>query len=205
MSHREEAPGEDPGHAGETMSLGWPGNASGPPGRAGESVWVPDFLFGAGGEAGRWKEAESVQASCQQTGRRPTELEEEEEEGGWRGKALRYCRNRLRSYRREERGSRGGGEEENQRERLIWSWLPCFTVQHNSHRRQRSAVPVGLNLVLYDGERGREVRRCRRDSEQIMDWKELVVFSGGGGGVSRALCPLSAVRRSWRSSLADMR
>ncbi|KAI3376749.1 hypothetical protein L3Q82_000352 [Scortum barcoo] len=31
--------GEDPGHAGETMSLGWPGNASGPPGRAGGSVW----------------------------------------------------------------------------------------------------------------------------------------------------------------------
>ncbi|KAI3355289.1 hypothetical protein L3Q82_018144 [Scortum barcoo] len=28
MSHREEASGEDPGHAGETMSLGWPGNAS---------------------------------------------------------------------------------------------------------------------------------------------------------------------------------
>ncbi|KAI3366216.1 hypothetical protein L3Q82_010047, partial [Scortum barcoo] len=24
-------PGEDPGHAGETMSLGWPGNASGVP------------------------------------------------------------------------------------------------------------------------------------------------------------------------------
>ncbi|KAI3352977.1 hypothetical protein L3Q82_019551, partial [Scortum barcoo] len=24
----EEAPGEDPGHAGETMSLSWPGNAS---------------------------------------------------------------------------------------------------------------------------------------------------------------------------------
>ena len=24
-------PGEDPGHAGETMSLGWPGNASGSP------------------------------------------------------------------------------------------------------------------------------------------------------------------------------
>ncbi|KAI3363270.1 hypothetical protein L3Q82_011557, partial [Scortum barcoo] len=32
-------PREDPGHAGETMSLGWPGNASGPPGRAGGSVW----------------------------------------------------------------------------------------------------------------------------------------------------------------------
>ncbi|KAI3359105.1 hypothetical protein L3Q82_002648 [Scortum barcoo] len=31
MSHREEALGEDPGHAGETMSLGWPGNASGSP------------------------------------------------------------------------------------------------------------------------------------------------------------------------------
>ncbi|KAI3372131.1 hypothetical protein L3Q82_006978 [Scortum barcoo] len=31
MSHREEASGEDPGHAGETMSLGWPGNASGSP------------------------------------------------------------------------------------------------------------------------------------------------------------------------------
>ncbi|KAI3355481.1 hypothetical protein L3Q82_018317 [Scortum barcoo] len=31
MSHREEASGEDPGHAGETMSLGWPGNASGVP------------------------------------------------------------------------------------------------------------------------------------------------------------------------------
>ncbi|KAI3361870.1 hypothetical protein L3Q82_002194 [Scortum barcoo] len=31
--------GEDPGHAGETMSLGWPGNASGSPGRAGGSVW----------------------------------------------------------------------------------------------------------------------------------------------------------------------
>ncbi|KAI3365412.1 hypothetical protein L3Q82_010501 [Scortum barcoo] len=28
---REEASGEDPGHAGETMSLGWPGNASGSP------------------------------------------------------------------------------------------------------------------------------------------------------------------------------
>ncbi|KAI3377037.1 hypothetical protein L3Q82_000256 [Scortum barcoo] len=41
MSHREETSGEDPGHAGETMSLGWPGNASrGPPGRAGGSVWV---------------------------------------------------------------------------------------------------------------------------------------------------------------------
>ncbi|KAI3367022.1 hypothetical protein L3Q82_009655 [Scortum barcoo] len=43
MSHREEAPGggpgQDPGHAGETMSLSWPGNASGPPGRAGGSVW----------------------------------------------------------------------------------------------------------------------------------------------------------------------
>ncbi|KAI3376003.1 hypothetical protein L3Q82_016532 [Scortum barcoo] len=39
MSHREEASGEDPGHAGETMSLGWPGNASGSPGRAGGSVW----------------------------------------------------------------------------------------------------------------------------------------------------------------------
>ncbi|KAI3356767.1 hypothetical protein L3Q82_003448 [Scortum barcoo] len=39
MSHPEEASGEDPGHAGETMSLGWPGNASGPPGRAGGSVW----------------------------------------------------------------------------------------------------------------------------------------------------------------------
>ncbi|KAI3364314.1 hypothetical protein L3Q82_011115 [Scortum barcoo] len=36
---REEAPGEDPGHAGETMSLSWPGNASGPPRRAGGSVW----------------------------------------------------------------------------------------------------------------------------------------------------------------------
>ncbi|KAI3361768.1 hypothetical protein L3Q82_002111 [Scortum barcoo] len=36
----KEALGEDPGHAGETMSLGWPGNASGcPPGRAGGSVW----------------------------------------------------------------------------------------------------------------------------------------------------------------------
>ncbi|KAI3356858.1 hypothetical protein L3Q82_003341 [Scortum barcoo] len=31
MSHREEALGEDPGHAGETMSLSWPGNARGPP------------------------------------------------------------------------------------------------------------------------------------------------------------------------------
>ncbi|KAI3361713.1 hypothetical protein L3Q82_001949 [Scortum barcoo] len=31
VSHREEALGEDPGHAGETMSLGWPGNASGIP------------------------------------------------------------------------------------------------------------------------------------------------------------------------------
>ncbi|KAI3352514.1 hypothetical protein L3Q82_005199 [Scortum barcoo] len=31
MSHREEALGEDPGHAGETMSLSWPGNASGSP------------------------------------------------------------------------------------------------------------------------------------------------------------------------------
>ncbi|KAI3362708.1 hypothetical protein L3Q82_001775 [Scortum barcoo] len=31
VSHREEAPWEDPGHAGETMSLGWPGNASGSP------------------------------------------------------------------------------------------------------------------------------------------------------------------------------
>ncbi|KAI3376986.1 hypothetical protein L3Q82_000033 [Scortum barcoo] len=32
MSHREEeASGEDPGHAGETMSLSWPGNASGSP------------------------------------------------------------------------------------------------------------------------------------------------------------------------------
>ncbi|KAI3374168.1 hypothetical protein L3Q82_006028 [Scortum barcoo] len=40
MSHREEASGEDPGHAGDTMSLGWPGNASGSPGRAGGSVWV---------------------------------------------------------------------------------------------------------------------------------------------------------------------
>ncbi|KAI3355807.1 hypothetical protein L3Q82_004372 [Scortum barcoo] len=40
MSHREEeALGEDPGHAGETMPLGWPGNASGSPGRAGGSVW----------------------------------------------------------------------------------------------------------------------------------------------------------------------
>ncbi|KAI3375313.1 hypothetical protein L3Q82_021807 [Scortum barcoo] len=40
MSHRKEAPGEDPGHAGETMSLGWPGNASGIlPGIAGGSVW----------------------------------------------------------------------------------------------------------------------------------------------------------------------
>ena len=27
-------PGEDPGHAGETMSLGWPGNASGSPGKS---------------------------------------------------------------------------------------------------------------------------------------------------------------------------
>ncbi|KAI3368720.1 hypothetical protein L3Q82_025415 [Scortum barcoo] len=33
-------PREDPGHAGETMSLSWPGNASGSPGRAGGSVWV---------------------------------------------------------------------------------------------------------------------------------------------------------------------
>ncbi|KAI3368114.1 hypothetical protein L3Q82_007841 [Scortum barcoo] len=31
MSHREKAPWEDPGHAGETMSLGWPGNAFGIP------------------------------------------------------------------------------------------------------------------------------------------------------------------------------
>ncbi|KAI3360654.1 hypothetical protein L3Q82_002519 [Scortum barcoo] len=31
MSHPEGGPGEDPGHAGETMSLGWPGNASGSP------------------------------------------------------------------------------------------------------------------------------------------------------------------------------
>ncbi|KAI3353416.1 hypothetical protein L3Q82_019282, partial [Scortum barcoo] len=31
MSHREETSGEDPGHAGETMPLGWPGNASGSP------------------------------------------------------------------------------------------------------------------------------------------------------------------------------
>lgn len=28
---------------------------------------------------------------------------------GWRGKALRYCRNRLRSYRREERERKGRG------------------------------------------------------------------------------------------------
>ncbi|KAI3352311.1 hypothetical protein L3Q82_005176 [Scortum barcoo] len=40
MSHREESLGEDPGHAGETMSLGWPGNAYwDPPGSAGGSVW----------------------------------------------------------------------------------------------------------------------------------------------------------------------
>ncbi|KAI3369270.1 hypothetical protein L3Q82_007522 [Scortum barcoo] len=40
MSHREEALGEDPGHAGETMSLGlaWERLGS-PPGRAGGSVW----------------------------------------------------------------------------------------------------------------------------------------------------------------------
>ncbi|KAI3370819.1 hypothetical protein L3Q82_007345 [Scortum barcoo] len=31
MSHREEASGKTQGHAGETMSLGWPGNASGSP------------------------------------------------------------------------------------------------------------------------------------------------------------------------------
>ncbi|KAI3372226.1 hypothetical protein L3Q82_022667 [Scortum barcoo] len=31
VSHREKAPVEDPGHAGETMSLGWPGNAFGDP------------------------------------------------------------------------------------------------------------------------------------------------------------------------------
>ncbi|KAI3375645.1 hypothetical protein L3Q82_003952 [Scortum barcoo] len=31
VSHREGGLGEDPGHAGETMSLGWPGNASGSP------------------------------------------------------------------------------------------------------------------------------------------------------------------------------
>ncbi|KAI3368100.1 hypothetical protein L3Q82_007803 [Scortum barcoo] len=31
MSHQGGSLGEDPGHAGETMSLGWPGNASGSP------------------------------------------------------------------------------------------------------------------------------------------------------------------------------
>ncbi|KAI3351505.1 hypothetical protein L3Q82_020348 [Scortum barcoo] len=31
MSHQGGGPGEDPGHAGETMSLSWPGNASGSP------------------------------------------------------------------------------------------------------------------------------------------------------------------------------
>ncbi|KAI3363857.1 hypothetical protein L3Q82_001459 [Scortum barcoo] len=31
VSHREEAPGKDPGHGGETMSLSWPENASGSP------------------------------------------------------------------------------------------------------------------------------------------------------------------------------
>ncbi|KAI3351346.1 hypothetical protein L3Q82_005889 [Scortum barcoo] len=40
MSHREEAPGKDPGHTGETMSLSWPGQRSqNPPERAGGSVW----------------------------------------------------------------------------------------------------------------------------------------------------------------------
>ena len=38
-------PWEDPGHVGETMSLGWPGNASGPPEELEEvagdrDVWV---------------------------------------------------------------------------------------------------------------------------------------------------------------------
>ena len=32
-------PRKDPGYAGETMSLGWPGNASGSPGRAGRNSW----------------------------------------------------------------------------------------------------------------------------------------------------------------------
>ncbi len=42
---------------------------------------------------------------------------------GWRGKALRYCRNRLRSYRREERGSGGGEVEERggtRRKKVEW-------------------------------------------------------------------------------------
>ena len=32
-------PGEDPGHAGETMSLGWPGNASRSPRKSWRSGW----------------------------------------------------------------------------------------------------------------------------------------------------------------------
>ncbi|MED6253265.1 hypothetical protein ATANTOWER_025480, partial [Ataeniobius toweri] len=32
-------PGDGPGHAGGTMSLGWPGNALGSPGGAGGGVW----------------------------------------------------------------------------------------------------------------------------------------------------------------------
>ena len=47
--HREEpdevilvwggGPREDPGHVDGNLSLGWPGKASGPPGRAGQSGW----------------------------------------------------------------------------------------------------------------------------------------------------------------------
>ncbi|KAI3352452.1 hypothetical protein L3Q82_005405 [Scortum barcoo] len=40
MSHREEASGKTQDTLEKlTMSLGWPGNASGSPGRAGGSVW----------------------------------------------------------------------------------------------------------------------------------------------------------------------
>ncbi|KAI3376658.1 hypothetical protein L3Q82_016477 [Scortum barcoo] len=38
MSHREEALGKTQDTL-ERLCLGWPGNASGPPGRAGGSVW----------------------------------------------------------------------------------------------------------------------------------------------------------------------